>query len=608
MSPRTFTAASLAALLLLPSVMLAQANKPAASDQRVVALSRGLYRLTAIGDSAVLSARIFGENFKPLAGEPIEWHSEDEGIATAGPTGAVVAMRNGTTRVWARSGKDSVFAVVTIEQRAAKLAWNVANPLIFDAIGASASLRAEQRDARGTPVRGDFPLTACTLKDEGGTGAAQLTQGKLISRANGAATLTCRRGSVKDELKIVVRQAIFAARVVDGDTVSLAVAGDTLRLTVQAFDRLGKPIFDARGVWTSLTPELLDVDSDRGTILGRAQGVGLVAAKFDAAVDTVVVNILGPLPEGKSLPTLARARPSAAPVVQAATPSGGVAPAGSAVGALSTGAPALPSAQVLPPSSSGRPVAGTYLASRGQSATFASGGTSASSTAADSAVIAKIIEAGVSGGAGGAGRTVVLSPIAAQTEYRVLVDSIGTVYTTGGLVFGVSGEIALSRAFFVDGHYMTGSLKATSGTVTNLYDGDFADARADIGYEPLPGFVLRAGYAVRGISRTAFSGKEAWTMVRTGLEGRFGLFGDRIRSSIGFTYLPSVSAKGHFLDSPGSAFGANASVTYRAGWFLAGVDYAAQSFEFNKVTLSSVYQRQVRYSALAFRLGGHWGR
>lgn len=340
------------AALFVPLVAQAQAKKPVAPAERVVALSRGLYRLTALGDSAVLSARIFGENFKPLAGVPIEWRSDDEGIAAAAPSGAVTAVRNGTTRVWAKAGNDSVYAVITVEQRATKLAWNVSNPLIFDAIGAAASLRAEQRDARGNPVKGDFPLAACTLKDEGGNGALSLAAGRLVAKANGAATLSCKRGGVKDELKIVVRQVIFAAKVSGGDTLNLAVAGDTAHLQVQAFDRLGKPIVDARGTWATLTPEIVDVEPTTGTILGKAMGAGQVTARFENAVDTITVNVLAPLPEGKVLPTLARARPAAPVSAPSATPvSSGAALASGGAAAPAGAAPApAPSAPVLPPS------------------------------------------------------------------------------------------------------------------------------------------------------------------------------------------------------------------------------------------------------------------
>ncbi|MBI3792147.1 MAG: hypothetical protein HY275_14885 [Gemmatimonadetes bacterium] len=247
------------------------------------------------------------------------------------------------------------------------------------------------------------------------------------------------------------------------------------------------------------------------------------------------------------------------------------------------------------------------MAPRGQAATFASSGSGAGSAAADSAAIAKIIEAGLTQG-GAKERTWVLTPMAAQVEYRVLVDSVGTVYTTGGLVFGAAGSVGIGRGFFLDGHFLTGNLKATAGTITNLYDGTFGDARVDVGYEPINGFILRAGYGVRGLSRLFYASTEQWTMVRTGVEGRFGMFGDRVKANLGFTYFPSVSAKGQAPDAPSTMLGANGGVTYRAGWFQLGVNYEAQSIEFSKANLASVYQRQARYSALSFTLGAHWGR
>ena len=603
MNHRRLMAAAMAALIV-PVATHAQAKKLAITDARVVALSRGIYRLTSLGDSALLSARIFGDKFQPLAGVPIEWRSDDESIASASPTGAVVAVNNGATRVWAKSGNDSVFAVVTVEQRAAKLAWNVSNPLIFDALGATAALRAEQRDMRGSPVRGDFPLSACTLKDEGGSGATSLVGGKLLAKANGAATLTCKRGAVKDDLKIVVRQVIFAAKVIGGDTVSLATAGDTVRLAVQAFDRLGKPINEARGSWATLTPEFADVDPVGGTILGKAQGVGKVTVRFEQAVDTVTVNVLGPLPEGRTMPVLARSRPAASAPSVSASPSSGVSVGGAAAAVGGAAAP-LPSAPVLPPSgTSSRAAQGTYLAPRGQSATFASAGSGAGSTTADSIAISKIIEAGLSTGAN-AGRTFVLTPMAAQVEYRVLIDSSGAsvVRTTSGTLIGASSEVALTRTLHATAQFLSGTLKATSGT--GLFDGSFGDARVDLDYEPLEGFRLLAGYGIRALNRAVNS--EQYSIVRLGLEGRFHLFSNHIETIAGFTFNPSMSVTGT-TDVPSTSLGARAGVTYRQSWFTLGVEYSAESIEFNKATLGTTVQREDRFSALSFRIGGHWGR
>ena len=172
----------------------------------------------------------------------------------------------------------------------------------------------------------------------------------------------------------------------------------------------------------------------------------------------------------------------------------------------------------------------------------------------------------------------------------------------------MAGTIGLTRTLFVDGHFMTGSLKATSGTITNLYDGTFGDARVDLGFEPLSGLILRAGYSVRGIERLFYANKEQWSIVRTGIEGRFGMFGERIKANVGFTYMPSLTVTGQSAEKPSTAFGANAGVTYRAGWFTLGVEYSAESIEFSKLALGSQYQREARYSMLRFTLGGHWGR
>jgi hypothetical protein len=591
--------------LAAPAAAQTQVKKTPGTESRVVALSRGLFRLTSIGDTAVLTARIFGEGFKPLAGVAIEWRSEDDAIAAAQPSGAVIAVNNGTTRVWAKAGTDSVFAVITVEQRAAKLAWNVGNPIVLDAIGASVAIRAEQRDAKGYQVKGDFPLTACTVKAEGTPAPVALAGGKLTARANGAATLACRRGTVKDDLKIVVRQEVFAARLVGGDSVSLAVAGDTTRVQVQAFDRLGKPIVDVRGTWATLTPDVVDVEPTTGTILGKAQGRGLVTAKIENAMDTIVVNVLAPLPEGKVLPVLAKVAPKPVPVVAAPSTAAPVSAGAAVVSAPAAGGAAAPApapSSVLP--SAPRPAATSFVSTRGPVATFAS---AQGDAAADSAAIAKIIEAGVAGG-GGAGRTFVITPMAAQAEYRVLVDSVGTVYTTGGTLVGAAATIGLFRNVTLDGHFLTGTLKATAGTVTNLYDGSFGDARVDLRYEALPGFFLSAGYGVRGIERLFYAEKEVWSMVRTGLEGRLGLFGDRLKLRFGATYFPSATDKGQATDAPGTMFGAHGGAVFRAGWFELGVNYEAQSVEFQKANLASQYQRQARFSTLGITLGGHWGR
>ena len=609
-----------------------QGQKPKSTpEQRVVALSRGLYRLTSLGDSAVLTARIFGENFKPLPGVPIAWRSDDEGIATASTNGVVSAIKNGTTRIWARAGTDSVFAVVTVEQRPVKLAWNVGSPIVFDAIGASASLRAEQRDARGNPVRGDFPVSAgCKLTNSGGSGAVQLVAGpKLLARGPGAATLACSRGSVKDELKIVVQQAVFAAKVSPADTINLAAAGDTVRLSIAAFDRLGKPITDARAAWSSVTPEFVEVESGSGLLLGKAMGAGKLAAKFGEFVDTITVNVLAPLPEGKVLPMLAQARPAAPPPQVPAQVS---APVTSAANAQVAAAPpsAAPSAPAGVPSPlGGRVPTGTTFRSSAPVAAFGSAPTAASA-ASDSAAILQILSGQVVN-ARQQGRTWVITPIALQMEHRglgivnpnptppvlPLAKRYTQLRTSTGLLVGVAMQVQLYRSFYLDGHYATGKIKASAGTVTvdttgtkstgpidNLNDGDMRDARVDVGFRALPGLAFRVGYATKGVDRPD---SLRMAIVRAGFDGDFSLAGDKMHGIVGFTYMPSVST--NFGRAPSSAMGGNVGLEYRAGWFTAGVEYFVESFEYaTDVSFNDGFALQDRFSALRVRVGLHFGK
>ena len=610
----------------------AQGTKPKSpSEQRVVALSRGLYRLTSLGDSAILTARIFGENFKPLPGVPIAWRSDDEGIATASTAGVVSAVKNGTTRVWARTGSDSVFAVVTVEQRPVKLAWNVGSPIVFDAIGASASLRAEQRDARGNPVRGDFAIAAgCKLTNEGGSGAVQMVAGpKLLAKGPGAATLVCKRGSVNDELKVIVRQSVFAAKVSPADTINLAAAGDTVRLSIRAFDRLGKPIADARAVWSSVTPDIAEIESGSGLLLGKSMGAGKLAAKFENFVDTITVNVLAALPEGRTLPTLAQARP-AAPVQAAPTPVSSTAALQGSGGVPSVAPPSalVEAPRSAPFRSSGAPVSTQF---RGGSAvaTFGSAPTAASA-ATDSAAILQIL-GGQQFGATQTGRTWVITPIALQVEHRwlgivnpnptppvlPLAKRYTQLRTSSGLLVGVAAQLQLFRSFYVDGHYATGTIKATTGTVTkdstglrstgpidNLADGSMRDARIDLGFRALPGLTFRVGYATKGVDRPD---SLRMAMVRAGFDGEFSLVGDRIHGIVGFTYMPSVST--NFGKAPSAPLGGNVGLEYRAGWFTAGVEYFVESYEYaTDAAFNDGYQQQDRFSSLRFRLGLHLGR
>ena len=597
--------------------------KPVASKEpRIMALARGIYRLTSLGDSAVLTARIFGDNFKIIANETIVWRSEDGAIAEAAPSGAVTAIGNGTTKVWAVAGKDSVFAVVMVEQRAAKLGFTPTT-LVLNALGAVVPVRAEQRDARGNPLRGDYAINAACRMRDNGVVAALHPGGRIVARQPGATALVCMRAGLRDSLPIVVRQEVFAAKIAPSENVNLAQAGDTLRLRATAFDRLAKPIVDIRALWSAVDTAIVDVDQVNGIVLGKAQGEGRVAARIEGLTDTVTVHVLGPLPEGKTLMRLVASRPTApapsAPAPVAATPVSATSTSmgGGGAGMLNSIPAASSPASVVTRGGRAPAPAASRASSRGAAMPTGLNLLTVANAAADSAAINTILTGGVQTTNARVGRTYVITPMVMLTEYRYIAPTLpnDVSQVTPGTLTGIEAEVSITNSFFARGHYLTGALSATALSASSQYNVDkIGDVAIDLGYRALPWLAFTAGYGVRGVTRVVPSGSDAWTIIRVGALTDLSMFSDRVHANIGLNFMPRVSLSGG--DSPGTAMGGLAGVSYRAGWFTAGVEYMVDSFEFSKRpadaaqnrAVADFSQRQDRLSALRIKLGVHFGR
>ena len=618
MTPRYARIVAAITLAALATPLSAQTTKtpvkpgtPAAKETRIMALARGIYRLTSLGDSALLTARIFGDNFKVIANETIVWRSEDATIAEAAPSGAVTALGNGTTKVWAVAGSDSVFAVVIVEQRAAKLGFTPSS-LIMNALGAVAPVRAEQRDARGNPLKGDYAINVgCKMRDNGVVAALQ-PGARIVSRQQGATALVCTRGALRDSLPIVVRQEVFAAKIAPAENVNLAVAGDTLRLRATAFDRLGKPMVDIRALWTAVDTAIVEVDQINGIVLGKAQGDGRVSAKIENVTDTVTVHVLAPLPEGKTLMRLVAARPTPPPAPVASAPSAPVATVGAPVGGgtsmmTSASAPASSPANVV--TRGGRTSAPLVSRQPSRGAALGLNLATVSNPSADSAAINAILTGGVRASSAKTGRTYIVTPMAVQTEYRYIDPTIPNdvpVVTTGTLI-GAEAEVAITNSFFLRAHTASGELNASAGLATNTYNSKYSEAGVALGYRALPWLGFAIGYDGRSNNRV-LSGVEQWTLLSIGAQSDLSMFSDHVTASIGLAFMPSVTVASTGASvAPTASMSGNAGVSYRAGWFTAGVEYRVESFEFAKKALDNS-QREDRVSTLRLKLGLHFGR
>lgn len=118
-----------------------------------VAVSPDAVALSALGDTARLSARVFDQTGRPMAGAAISWSSSEASVATVDSSGLVTAEGMGSAMVRATSGEASGSAIVTVMQSAD----SVTVLPVAATIGPGDTLRlvAKAFDANGHPLAGE---------------------------------------------------------------------------------------------------------------------------------------------------------------------------------------------------------------------------------------------------------------------------------------------------------------------------------------------------------------------------------------------------------------------------------------------------------------------
>lgn len=141
----------------------------------------------------------------------------------------------------------------------------------FSALGDTARLVAEVRDAGGRPI----PGAAVAWSTSAASVAAVDASGLVRAVGVGEAAVAAAHGSVSGEAVVIVSQ------LADAVTVSPAAAtlsvGDTLRLSAEAFDANGHRVRDAEFAWSSSNDAVATVDA-----AGWVRAVGRGATTIEA--------------------------------------------------------------------------------------------------------------------------------------------------------------------------------------------------------------------------------------------------------------------------------------------------------------------------------------
>jgi uncharacterized protein YjdB len=175
---------------------------------------------------------------------------------------------------------------VTITQRPAR-------PL---AVGSSASLAADVRDASGMMIDGASVIWTSTDSSV----VSVDSTGILHAIAPGRAKVIALAGASEDTTRIVVRRASKETPA-PPEVASLAIAnhepirvGDAATLDLRALDRRGKPIRPATVTWSSSEPQVAEVHSTTGRVRAYAAGTTVLIARSGSESAITSLTVLPP--------------------------------------------------------------------------------------------------------------------------------------------------------------------------------------------------------------------------------------------------------------------------------------------------------------------------
>lgn len=602
------------------------------------------YRLTSIGERVTVVAR------SPSArGSAIRWHIADSSIATVSQSGVVISRRPGYTKLWAIAGDDSASTLIVVNQWAAKFEF-VPAIVRFDAIGARMPFKVRVRDAAGYVINDRNRALACRSVNDR---VVALSAGELSARAHGVTYVRCTDRGIADSVRVEVLPRAVRAQIVDRLTIANKTVGDTFRIRLSAFDRMGDEIRDAQATWASLNPGIMSVDPLTGMARSVGPGAVKIVGQVGDATDTVAINVApgfgftitttsGDTSSGFDairVPTLtlsslylmvgdtgritASAKDAAGnvisnprltsrsmdtSVVNAVNTRSGLGWVGRKTGVtfiVVQYGNIIDSLQVsVRAKATAAPTAGNRASivafQRPRYDTVAANRLykqrrDSAARAIQRASIVKNTN----------GRMVGVSAVAGQVAHSARLSRFVSESRTG-LLYGGNAALApvewlMATADFRTGSLSTGRALGEEMTVT--------EAEAQVVFSPAPWFGFGGGYVTRA-ERTELA-TQRWTFPRVLAMTRFPFVGGKVTSVTGLSILPGATYSG-YADSTGTlikpealSFAGEAGLEVRTGVFSAAVSYYVERFTFPVLAGET---RRDQFSALRVRVGLQLGR
>lgn len=240
--------------------------------------------LGALEATLQLSAEVRDQNAQAMTGAAVAWSSDDAAITTVDASGLVTAVGKGTAIVTATAGSASGTATVTVAQIVAAVTVSPG----ADTLVASDTLRlsAAVADANGHPVVGaEFSWMS------GDTAVAVVDATGLVTGVGaGQVEITATSSGVMGRAVLTVLAPVPTIVAVTPDTVALSAIEQTIQLTSEVRDQLGRVMADAPLSWSSADTLVARVDS-AGLVTAAGVGATMVTAAAGEASGTALVTV-----------------------------------------------------------------------------------------------------------------------------------------------------------------------------------------------------------------------------------------------------------------------------------------------------------------------------
>ena len=255
---------------------------PVVTEVRVAPASA---TLTALEETARLTAEVRDQNGQVMTGVAVAWTTSDTSIAVVDASGQVTAAANGSATITATAGSVSGSAAVAVAQVVSAVAVSPAADTLV-AFGDTVRLVAEATDANGHGVAGsEFSWsssdTLVALVDDSGL---------VESLVEGAVMVTATTSDVTGGAEVRVVPPLPTTVAVNSDTVAFTALGQTSQLEAEVREQAGRVMAEASVTWSSRDTLVAVVDS-AGLVTAVGGGITMVTAAAGEVSGTVVVTV-----------------------------------------------------------------------------------------------------------------------------------------------------------------------------------------------------------------------------------------------------------------------------------------------------------------------------